>query len=346
MSLWIATSVYILGFPFAFWLIGFADKKLKYRSYNNKMMKPGANRAHLSKNPPVLVYPKWKQRLKFARSDKRSFVIGSPKKGSEPKEFGVTRRSVYWILRLVGLVVAVVGGLLGLYIALLFAAVFYYAATVYGYISSDKLMKAREAVYERMFTIARTKLGVSPEHSANPQAVIEVLEWSDGIKPQKVKFDIPDTFGEEGTESFLKQFNLIFGRETAWVPSDNPETGEPGWNFDKGTVTINAVPPLPRIAPWSEHYVINDAIAWSFFPIGLGVENGLELPNPNTGLVENVIGFDFSGLQAKAAQEAGLKMSQTIGVSPMILIGGSTGGGKSLASETLVKVFEREDLSK
>lgn len=339
IALIIALVAYLVLFPFVFWLIGFTDKKLKYRHYNKQLMRKGANKSQLSKSPPTPAWPRWKERLKFTRSDKRKFVISSPKKGKEPKEFPMTRRLAFWGIRLVGLAAAILGGLTSNYLLILASAVFYYAATIYGYISADRLMKAREAIYTRMFAIARTKLGQSVEHEINPQAVIRITDWRDFIKPQKVEFDIPDSFGEEGTEAFLKQFNQLFGKETAWVPSDDPETGDPGWDFEKGVLTIHAVPPLPGSAPWSEHYVLGDGVAWSFFPIGLGVENGLELPNPKTGEIEHVLGFDLSGEQAKVAGKFGLKMSQAITTSPMALIAGGTGGGKSLSSDTKVRVF-------
>jgi hypothetical protein len=213
---------------------------------------------------------------------------------------------------------------------------------IYGYKSADKLMKIREAVYTRMFSVARTKLGQNGEYEKNPQSVIRVTEWRDFIKPQKVEFDIPDSFGEEGAEGFMKQFNQLFGRETAWVPSDSEET--PGWDFDKGVLTIGAVPPLPREAPWDEHYVLADGVAWSFFPIGLGVEHGLELPNPKTGEIENVLGFDLSGEQGGIAKKFGLNMSQSITTSPMALIAGGTGGGKALSVDTMIRVLTAEEV--
>lgn len=340
--------LYIIGYPLIFWGIGFADKRLKRWKLNRALMQKGANKNAVSKNAPEPSYPKWRERIKFTRSDKRQFVFGKAKEGKQPVTLPITRRMFYWLMRLAGLVVILIGGLSnngGVFATAAFIALgIYFTGIIYGYISADKLLKTREAIIKRMFSVAAAKLGQSREYENEPHQVVTVLEWADYVKPQKVEYKIPDTFAEEGAEGFLKHFNQLFGKETAWVPHDNEETGEPGWDFDKGVVTLRAVPPLPRMAPWDEHYVLGEGVAWSFFPIALGVENGLELTNPKTGEKENVLGFDLSGEQAKAAQKFGLKMSPAITVSPMALIGGGTGGGKSLSSDTLVRVFNEVPL--
>lgn len=338
----VSVLLYLVVFPLIFIGIGALDKQLKNRKLNKKLMGKGANKNQLFKSAPDPAWSRWKDRLRFTRSDKRQFILSPPKQNKEPKTLPFTRRFFYWALRGFGLLIAIIGGISGNFGITFVSAVVYFGGIVYGYKSADKLMKVREAVVARMFSVARTKLGQSAEYESNPQAVIRILEWRDFIKPQKVEIDIPDSFGEEGTEGFLKQFNQLFGRETAWVPVDNQETGDSGWDFDKGVLTMGAVPPLPRSAPWDEHYVLADGVAWSFFPIGLGVENGLELVNPKTGETENVLGFDLSGEQAKVAKKFGIKMSQSITTSPMALIAGSTGGGKAFANEMLIKVFDEK----
>lgn len=342
----VAAGVYIILFPILFWGLGIADKQFKNWRLNRQLMSRGANKNQLMRNAPQPAAPKWRERLKFTRSDKRAFVFSKPGKDKEPISTNISRRLFYWILRLAGLVFALIGGVIGAigpFMAFLgISAILYTASLVYGFMSADRLMKTREQVVKKMFSVAKAKLNQSSEYEGNPQQVIRVIEWRDMIKPQKVEFDIPEAFGEEGSEGFMKLFNQNFGKETAWVPSDNPETGDPGWDFEKGVVTIYAVPPLPRSAPWDEHYVLGDGVAWSFFPIALGVENGLELPNPKTGLVENVLGFDLSGEQGKVAEKFGLKMSQAITTSPMVLVAGGTGGGKALSVDTMVRVVGHE----
>ncbi len=345
----LAVIVYVAVFPLAFWGIGLADKKLKNASLNRQLMKKGANKNLIYKNAKEPAWAKWKERIKFTRADKRAFVLGKkPKKDGSPRTIGkTTRRKAYWGIRGIGLLLAVLGGLLGgsaMAFLLFLSACVYTASIVFAYISADRLMVIREEKMKRMFSVARQKLGQSVEYEANPGAVIRVLDWKDYVQPTKIEFDIPDTFGEDGAEGFMKLFNQNFGKETAWVPCDDPETGDPGWDFDKAVVTIRAVPPLPRMAKWDEHYVLSDGIAWSFFPIALGVENGVELMNPKSGEIENVLGFDVSGQQAKVGEKFGLKVAPTIGMTPQILVAGRTGGGKSLSVETPVQVLEEQDL--
>lgn len=341
----VAAILYLVGFPIVFWGLGYADKRFKRWKLNRAYMQKGANKNLVAKNAPDPVWPKWRERLKFTRKDKRQFILGKTKEGQEPKTLPVTRRLFFWLVRLAGLLVILIGAITGnpnIFTTTVFLSLaIFFAGIIYGYRSADKLMKIREAIYKRMFTVAASKLGQSREFENDPLSVLTVHEWVDYIKPDKVEFKIPDSFGEEGAEGFMKHFNQLFGKETSWVPHDDEETGEPGWNFDKGIVTIHAVPPLPRRANWSEHYVLGDGVAWSFFPIALGVEHGLELPNPETGLTEHVLGFDLSGEEAKVAEQFGLKLSQSITTSPMVLVGGSTGGGKALAADTPIRVFKK-----
>lgn len=346
-TLIIGLLIYLVVFPIIFRLIGFMDSSIKKRRLQKQLMTKGASKANILKNAPEPSWPKWSGRLKFTRGDKRQFVLGKPKEGKQPKTLPLSRRQAYWGIRLLGLVFALLGGFLGLgkafFVLLVVAFIFYWISIFYGYFSANGLMTAREQLIKKMFSVARAKLNQSSEYEANPQQVVRVVEWRDMIKPEKIEFDIPDTFGEEGIEGFMKLFNQNFGRETAFVAADNEETGDPGWDFDKGVATIKAVPPLPRLAKWDEHYVINEAVAWSFFPIALGVEHGVELPNPQTGEAENVLGFDLSGEQAKLGAKMGIKVAPTITTSPMVLVGGTTGGGKSLSVDTLVEVLDSEE---
>lgn len=337
-TLIIAAIIYIIVLPIAFRLIGVADSKLKAKKLEKMSAKRG--RAGASKDQPTPAWPRWSERIRFTLKDKRQFVFKKPKKGEEPKDTKLQRRGFFWILYTSGLALALVGGLMSNWTLILCSIPVFFIAIIYGVQSADELIKTREKVYKRMFAIAQTKLGQSGEYKDNPQAIIRIIDWADYVKPQKVEFDIPDTFGEDGAEGFLKQYNQIFGTETAWVPSDDPETHEPGWNFEKGIVTIHAVPPLPMRAMWDESYVLDESIAWSFFPLALGVENGVEKVNPKTGQKENILGFDLSGEQVKVSQKFGLKMASKITVSPMALIAGGTGGGKSLASKTRVKTID------
>ena len=335
----ILALVYLIGMPILFRLIAFLHKKL---ITDRKIEKLGKNKSALKKMPTP-IWNTWKERLKLSFKDKRTVGKKQPKAGEEPNNGGLKHNQILFGIWALGLVITVIAGFTGKLILIPIGFTIFFISMGFGIFSSKSVLEARKNVLSRMFDIARTKLGQSAEYESNPSEVIRVVEWNDYIKPNKVEFDVPTAFNAEGgEEAFMKQFNQIFGQETAWVPSDNKETGEPGWNYEKGIVTVHAVPPLPQMAPWDEHYVLADGVAWSFFPIALGVENGIELPNPETGKIENVIGFDLSGEQSKVGKKAGIKVSPTITTSPMVFVGGGTGGGKSLSSDTLIEVIVDE----
>lgn len=328
-------SLYLIVMPIAFWGIGFAQKKLVVEK---AMMKAQKNRS-MKNNIPEPVWGKWKEHISFTMKDKST--VGLKKKDGSAV-FNMSNQKMFWLLYFGGLILTV--GLSFVNPLYAIAALFlFFAAMIFGAKAPKKLLAERKRLMVRMFEIAKLRLGQSAEYADNPGAVIRILEWSDPITPTRVEFDVPTTFAAEGEEGFLKQFNQIFGTETSWVAlyernEENPDKSINGWDYDKGIVTIRAVPPLPTMAKWEAHYVVNENIAWSYFPIALGVENGVLLTNPETGEDENVLGFDLSGLQVDLAKEKGLKIGGEITTSPMAFVGGGTGGGKSLSVDTPVSV--------
>lgn len=303
-------------------LIAMMQKKLVV---NRAAMKAPKTRT-AQQNLPKPVWPTWMERVRFTLKDTR------------PSKFGMPNKQLFLMIILAGLVIALAGVFVKWWIIAIGYSMFF-VAIIYAVISAKDILETRKKILDNMFIIGSSKGVISNEYADNPNAVIKVLNWDDFIKPTKVEYQVRTEFSDSGEEGFMQAFNQKFGTETAWVPSDDPETGTPGWNYDKGVLTIHAVPPLPTMAPWSEHYVLDPGVAWSFFPIGLGVENGLEIPNPNTGVVENVLGFDVSGEAGKYAKKAGYKMSEKIVTSPMILCAGATGGGKALSTDTIVNIL-------
>lgn len=287
---------YLLGMPILLRLIAYAHKKIWIA---RKLEKAGKSAEALKKVPPEL-WPKMKERLRFTFKDKRPAQLGK-------KTLGMDNRTMFFTLYGAGAALFIIGGAIGMRKLLPLGIIMFFVAIIFGYKSPKGLLETREKILKRMYDIGRAKMGLSAEYENNPGAVVKVLEWEDYIKPQKAEYQIPTNFGQEGAEGFLKLFNQNFGGETAWVPSDDPESGTPGWNFQESVVTIHAVPPLPQRANWSEHYVLNPAIAWSFFPIALGVENGVELPNPETGETEYVLGLTFPGSRLTWVKKQGLK---------------------------------------
>ena len=320
----VAVLGYVPGMPIVLRLIAHAQKKMFVDRKIASMPKTKA----AQKNIPKPIWSVWRERLQYARKDKRSAKIGG------------TRRNLYFILLGAGLVVTVVAALLEFWAVLPLGYLLYFVATFYAVQSSKDVVETRKKVLQKMYQIAVSKSLVDNEYAENPGAVISVLDWRDEVKPTKAQFQIKTEFNEMSAEGFMQQFNQVFGAETAWVPTYDKETNTPGWNFAEGVLTINEVPPLPTMAKWDEHYVLDENIAWSFFPLALGVENGVELTNPATGEVENVLGFDLSGEQPKMSKKTGVKVDSKIVTSPMCLIAGGTGGGKALSVDTKVKILQ------
>lgn len=332
----IMVLLYVLVMPIVFRLIPFVHKKMVIEK---KMEKAGKNR-QLQQNIPKPLWPVWNKHIKYTMKDKRNVQLGKPKKGAEPKTIGIQRRQLFFALWALGLIIVIVGSLSMNIKLLLPGFLMFFITMMFGVKSSKAILKKHDEIYRKMFEIASARLNVSSEHAENPESVIKILEWSDPETPNKVQFDVPTTFNQSGEEAFMQQYNQVFGTENAWVPFDDPETKTPGWDYDKGLLTIKSVPPLPLMAPWDEHYITAPEVAWSYFPIALGTENGIELKNPKTGEIENVLGFDLSGEQVSHGKKAGIKVGPEITTSPMAFVGGGTGGGKSLSIKTQVKVLK------
>lgn len=316
---------YLFGIPLTIvlvrGLVALAVKQIRSKKRNKR-------RSDVEKKPSL--WSKVKPSLQVTAKDKRDLTVGK-------KTLPVKRLIPFYILYFIGLIFAVLGAVKIVFFGV--AIVIFFLTLLYGWYSGRDLVQKRERAIKRMVEIAQSTLGVGRDASND---VVSVLEWRELIYPQKIRFTVPTSFSEDGQAAFLRLFNQVFGSVSTFVAADevNEETGEvtPGWNYEEGFVTIRAVPPLPRLAPWDAHYIEDPGIAWSFFPLALGVEGGVELPNPETGEVEHVLGFDLSGLQAKVGSKAGHRVGPEIVTSPMVLIAGGTGGGKALSDETLIRV--------
>lgn len=331
----IAGCVYIIVLPIILRLLAMAQRKLVVDRYFEKHGKSRETMEHA----PKPIWIAWKERLSFTMKDKRTVSIG--KKNAE-SEGGIQNRIMFFLIWAFGLVATVVPVYLEQWVWASIGPVLFMIAIIFGIASANSVIKARHRMYERMFEIAQNKLGLRTKDARTPQEALTVMEWGDILTPRKIRFKVPTTFGEEGEEGFLRMFNQLFGQVTAWVVYNDPESGKPGWDYEEGFVTIRSVPPLPTMAPWDERYVLNEGIAWSFFPLALGVEDGVELVNPETGEPENVLGFDVAGEQGKVGNKAGISVAGNIVSTPHSLIAGSSGGGKSLSIETMVAVVTPE----
>lgn len=321
-AFWTAVAYIILA-PLSVFLVGMAQKALVVDSYYAKP-KNRQTRA----NPPEPVLNKWSKWFSFAIRDKRSVMFNG-------KTVEMSRQKALWLGILGGLVLAVISGFLQMWWIMPLAFIVFYATLGVSFSSAKKLLDERQKVLARMLEIAQSTLG---QNSSNPNEVIEVTEWKDLVEPQKVMFKIPTKFNADGESLFLRQFNQVFGRTQTWIA----DYDEGGWNYEEGKAYFKTVPPLPTMAPWDERYLFDPAIGDDFFPIGVGVEGGLELPNGEDGEVLNILGYDVLGTEKKVAEKAGVKVSASASVAaPHVLVAGGTGGGKAMAVDTLVEVVEK-----
>lgn len=326
--------LYIVGFPIILQLIFFAHKQLIVkRAIEKNDMRKQPKPEHKLPKPMAFRFHKM---FGFELKDTRSFSLNPRKPGTG----SLQNRHAVLIVWALGLVLMLAGAFTGKGGFIVASAVAYFVCVLMIASLPKKVLRERESRKQRMYDVMSRALGYSKENSM--QNDLTVLEWRDLVTPEKVQFTIPTSFSDSNEDGALKSFNQFFGRESAWVASFDKEKDERGWDYEKLRVIISSVPPLPQKAMWDEHYVINDDIAWSFFPLGIAVENGVELPNPNKGgEIENVVGFDVAGLQ----QDKKLKGSQKYVASPQALVGGATGGGKALDERTPILAIRSSSAS-
>lgn len=309
--------VYLFGMPIVLWMLG----RLHQQQVIDKKIAKKVN----PKKIPEPLFPQWKERIKFTLKDSR------PIKG----EAGPKRSIVFLLVWAAGLACVAVAGFTEIWALVPVGVILFFVAVGFASVSAKPLIETRRNILNKMFEIATMKSLVDSSVDS-PGEVIQILKWENLIEPREVKFQIQSRFSDTGEEGFMQQFNQFFGTELTWVPSFDEETGATGWDYKESVLTIRTVPPLPTMAKWSERYVLDDGISWSFFPLGLGVEGGVEIPNPETGEIENVLGFDVAGKQSGMKK---YKCSKKIVTSPMALVAGATGGGKAEDANTLVTVW-------
>lgn len=331
----IALVLYFVVYPLLTWLASFIHYKMRIE----KLMNTKNVRKKLTPEQQQSLLKRWNEKIFFTMSDKR--ILTKAKDTQEAPKSGIQRRAVFFAIYGAG--VAVSGAQFFIEDPRMFILSFaiYVAAMMFGVHSAKKLLAQRAKLLAKMFEIASKRLGYDAE--ASPKTSVRIKEWRDPITPSKVELDIPTNFAQEGEEGFIRQYNQVFGRETAWIADTDLEKGIEGWDYEKGVLSMRAVPPLPTRAAWDAKWVDHPGIAWSFFPLGLGVEDGVQLPGDN-GEVYNVVGIDFSGAQPAQGEKAGVPVSTKITKTPMALIAGGTGGGKAMSRDTLVRRVVRKSI--
>lgn len=311
-----------------------------FRMHTKKIIAPHNAVLRASEEPKPTKWQTLKPSVVFALKDGRPLKTIKPEDidvSEEPPKQFFTRAVLLYILGFLTLLSPIGFVLSGFVVPAIVAPwVFFFVAFIFALNSPKKVMAERQKLFDNMYKIVSSTVGVEQENRGNVNKVIKVTKWApDGITPLRVDILVPPTFNASGERGFLDQFNQVYGTNNAWV-ARSAKDGEPGWDYGKGVVHMFSVPPIPMIAPWHERYVLSEGIAWSFFPCGLGAENGVEMRNPETGKMEYVLGFDVSGLQTSEGKKHNMRVGDEITTSPMAMVAGGTGSGKAIACDTLI----------
>lgn len=271
---------------------------------------------------------KLSKRIKFTMRDTRK----------KPVPF----KLIFILTYLTGATLAFFGGLNENINFLLVALAISYVNFIFSVISANGIVKKRDAVLKRMLELKGNKMRfVNKDKGSTPTPYSEfrVLEWSEDLKtPVKMHLFMPTEFDILQVDSFLESFNLNFGGNGQWI-SDDTDKQYGGFDFNAGVAAIKVSSPLPKMAMWHERYLNPKDVHWSFFPLALGSENGVPVFNDELNRTEHVLGFAVNGGQEKLSKKNEVVLGSEVTSSPQILIAGGTGGGKSLASDTKIKII-------
>lgn len=209
---------------------------------------------------------------------------------------------------------------------------------------SNKTLKERDFNNEKIFELKRQKMGLSNRKSTptfhDEEFLVTEYEKENLSMPKKLRLFIPVGYNDYYRNVFLDSLTQMFGSKKEWVV-DTLDESFPGWDMAKSVASLVANDCLPEKAPWSEKYVLNEKVAWSFFPLGIGTHNGLILEDPETGEEVHVLGYDVAGAQVALAKKHKMTIGdELLSPSPHALVAGKTGGGKALSLDTEVFVFE------
>lgn len=263
-------------------------------------------------------------------------------------KIGISHRLFFWLTYTAGFITSVAGAFFGSWQTILIGMSVFFICIMFSMSTGGKLLRRREKIIDRIFKTVDFKFGYGGEAGESPTSMVKVTEWRNYIEPDKIELEIPLSFNQDFQNEFMRHFNQNLSKtsteaeERTWVPADDHEKGTSGWDYGGSTLSLRTVPPLPLKAMFHEDYVLNERCAWSFFPLGLGVEDGVEMQSVDKeGEVVNVIGIDVSGEQGKLGAKMGFYVSPRITTSPQMLIGGGTGGGKALEVSTKIPVLVR-----
>lgn len=337
----ILVCIYLLILPTVSFILKRWDTSREYKVLlANKNLKKDSQQVYKP------VRPVWKERLKYANSDKRhvAFKIHPLIQKMMPKPDGeeegkegpqdtfelpqVQRRMVTLGAFLLGAITIFVAPLTPFPYPLISTSfVFLGIYVIVSLISPKWFLGERAKVSQKLTDAAEKKLKIPKDKAPTCWTIIS---WDDetNLEPTRITFDISSGFTEGTDQALLKNLNAVLTNTRTYVLDD--EDGKNPIDQKDGIFRVRAKPPMPRMATFDPYYIFAPGIESGAFAIGLGDSGGAQLPiKEGSETMVQVIFVNVSGEAEKYASKHGLIMIAP--PTPMVLIMGPTGSGKAQA---------------
>lgn len=332
--------------------VSFALKRWD-KSREMKLMVDNKAKKKSDQNVYNPIHPTWKERLRYANSDKRHVAfklhplvikmmpkpeVEEGKEPEKPKETfelpQVQRRMVTLGSLLLGAVCAFTAVLTPVpYILLILSLVFWGAYVIISLISPRWFLNEKAKVTRKLTDAAEKKLKI-PKELAPGCWTVESWDDETNLEPTKLTFDISSGFTEGTDQALLKNLNAVLTNTRTYVLDD--EDGKNPIDQKDGILRVRAKPPMPVMATFDPYYIFAPGIEAGAFAIGLGDSGGAQLPiKEGSETMVQVIYVNMSGEAEKYASKHGLAMVAP--PTPMVLIMGPTGSGKAQAITDLIE---------
>ena len=312
----------------------------------------GQGKAARMQNAYNPIYPRWKKHIKYANRDSRHVAIALPKipgvkqkggaegekeGGSNPSTFElpkVKRWMVTWGIYLVGAICWLAAPLTKQYLTLIPAGfAFWVLYIVISLISPKRLLKARAEVENKLATFGKTLLKAEDETDC-----YTVYQWDEEtmLEPVTLTYKVPLTFPPAGgPEQALLKCLTAFVTDSRTYVLDTTE-GKTGLNLHKGTLDIRAKPPMPTVAIFKPHFILDECVEPGLFATGFGDSGGMLMPKePGSEEMVTVMYCNLSGKGVPHAEKYGKDLDSPPG--PMVMVVGPTGSGKAESLDDNIK---------
>lgn len=166
----------------------------------------------------------------------------------------LSMRGIYWILFLVGIVLAIIGNFFfWIPIALLFFTALGRTTDVFG---------KRHKILMRMFEVSASEFHYGRGAEMNPWNYVNIKKWESLVVPGETLVSFPTAYKAESImarESFERHFNGTVTEDNTWIYT---------WKSAASTVVCEPVSHLPTLAA----YPGTEKAAWDEFIVGVGAQ--------------------------------------------------------------------------